>query len=255
MRNMARRRDAAYAFAKHILRKSQMPASRRLRVLLSEGSSTSAREAITALGLDGHLVEICDPNPFCIGRFSRFLHRFHRCPGLGTDPEGYLAFILDLLSRERFDVLLPIHEQGFLFAKIQQRLTPRVAVALPSFESYERAHSKTGFRQVLSELGLPQPETAVIAGPADLRVLDRFPFVVKTAIGTASRGTWTIHDAGERERAMAEIDRARRSPICFWCRSSSQARSSMRRRCSTKAASLECMSTGNWFAERAAARP
>ena len=33
--------------------------SKPLRVLLSEGSSTSAREAITALGLKGHIVEVC----------------------------------------------------------------------------------------------------------------------------------------------------------------------------------------------------
>jgi predicted ATP-grasp superfamily ATP-dependent carboligase len=183
-----------------------MPTSGRLRVLLSEGSSTSAREATTALGLAGHHVEICDPNPFCISRFSRFLRRFHRCPGLGTDPEGYLAFVLDLLARERFDVLLPIHEQGYLFAKIRDRLPPHVGVALPSFESYARAHSKSGFSQVLSELGLPQPATTLIGGVSDLRALDRFPFVVKTAIGTASRGTWLIQDAAGRERAVAEIE-------------------------------------------------
>jgi hypothetical protein len=185
---------------------SSHPVKPRLRVLLSEGSSTSARQAITALGLAGHWVEICDPNRHCIGRFSRFVRRFHRCPGLGIDPEGYLAFILDLVSRRRFDVLLPIHEQGFLFAKTQQGLAPHVAVALPSFESYERAHSKTGFSEILSELGLPQPETAFVTNLPDLRKIDRFPFVLKTAIGTASRGTWMIHNAAELEEAMIEIE-------------------------------------------------
>jgi predicted ATP-grasp superfamily ATP-dependent carboligase len=154
------------------------PAKPRLRVLLSEGSSTSARQAITALGLAGHWVEICDPNRHCIGRFSRFVRRFHRCPGLGIDPEGYLAFILDLVSCRRFDVLLPVHEQGLLFAKTQQRLAPHAAVALPTFESYERVHSKTGFSEILSELGLPQPETAFITNLAELRKIDRFPFRV-----------------------------------------------------------------------------
>ena len=36
--------------------------SKPLRVLVSEGSSTSAREAITILGLAGHHVEVCDPS-------------------------------------------------------------------------------------------------------------------------------------------------------------------------------------------------
>src|SRR3954469_21112382 len=102
-----------------------------LRVLVSEGSSTSAREAITILGLSGHHVEVCDPSAYCLARFSRFVRKFHHCPGLRSDPAGFLAFVENLLARERFDVLLPTHEQGFLFARARQRLEGRVGFALP----------------------------------------------------------------------------------------------------------------------------
>src|SRR5689334_25030551 len=107
-----------------------------LRVLVSEGSSTSAREAITILGLSGHHVEICDPSPWCLGRYSRFVRKFHRCPPLRDDPAGYLASIEDLIASRRFDVLLPTHEQGFLFARVLERLASRVALASPSLASY-----------------------------------------------------------------------------------------------------------------------
>ncbi|MDO9058716.1 MAG: hypothetical protein Q7U92_06835, partial [Bradyrhizobium sp.] len=60
-----------------------------LRVLVTEGNSTSAREAITILGLSGHHVEVCDPAPFCLVRFSRFVRKFHRCPGLQENPAGF----------------------------------------------------------------------------------------------------------------------------------------------------------------------
>src|SRR5579872_1036479 len=96
-----------------------------LRVLVSEGNSTSSREAITILGLSGHLIEVCDPSPHCLARFSRFVEKFHRCPGLRDDPAGYLRFVEELLQSRRFDVLLPIHEQGFLFARAPQRLENR----------------------------------------------------------------------------------------------------------------------------------
>src|ERR1700726_3027103 len=88
-----------------------------LRVLISEGSSTSAREAITILGLSGHIVEVCDPSLYCLARFSRFVQRFHRGPGLREDPAGFLSFVEKLLATRHFDVLLPIHEQGYLFAR------------------------------------------------------------------------------------------------------------------------------------------
>jgi predicted ATP-grasp superfamily ATP-dependent carboligase len=180
--------------------------SKPLRVLLSEGSSTSAREAITCLALAGHVVDICDPDWHCLGRFSRLVRRFHRCPGLGVDPEGYLAFILDLVSREHFDVLLPIHEQGFLFAKVQHRLARHVGLALPSFASYERAQSKGGFSRLLSELGLPQPATRPIQSGGELRSIEQLPLVVKTAIGTASRGAWIIQGSEDLDLALKEMD-------------------------------------------------
>jgi hypothetical protein len=179
-----------------------------MRVLLSEGASTSARQAITALGLNGHDIEVCDPNPLCLGRFSRFVSRFHRCPGLAADPRGYLSFILDRIAGERFDVLLPIHEQGFLFARMHEQILPHVAVALPSFDSYERAHSKIGFSRLLSELDLPQPGTRFVASAEEILRIESFPFVLKAAIGTASRGTWVINNRGELQAATDELQRS-----------------------------------------------
>jgi predicted ATP-grasp superfamily ATP-dependent carboligase len=186
-----------------------MPAStdtsRPLRVLVSEGNSTSAREAITILGLSGHHVEICDPSRACLARFSRFIAKFHRCPGLRDDPVGYLAFIETLLAQERFDVLLPTHEQGFLFARVADRLRGRVGLALPDFASYRAVHNKAGFCRLLDRLGLPQPATQIVKSERELRAAILFPAVVKTSVGTASRGIWFVRDDSELESAVQEL--------------------------------------------------
>src|SRR6202045_4983431 len=107
-----------------------------LRVLVSEGNSTSAREAITILGLSAHIVEVCDPSPYCLARFSRFVRKFHRCPGLRDDPAGFLAFVEKLLAARHFDVLLPIHEQGFLLARVVERLAGRVGGGRRGFAGF-----------------------------------------------------------------------------------------------------------------------
>jgi predicted ATP-grasp superfamily ATP-dependent carboligase len=180
--------------------------SRPLRVLLSEGSSTSAREAITVLGLAGHSVEVCDPSPVCLGRFSRFVSKFHRCPGLRDDPAGYLSFVEKLLVERAFDVLLPIHEQGFAFARVRERFETRVGLALPVFESYRTAHSKAGFSRLLDELRLPQPATRIVTSGKELRDAIRSPCVVKTSIGTASRGIWFVRDDNGLTQALQDLD-------------------------------------------------
>jgi predicted ATP-grasp superfamily ATP-dependent carboligase len=176
-----------------------------LRVLLSEGSSTSAREAITALGLAGHIIEICDPSPWCFGRYSRFVKKFHRCPPLRDDPVGYLAFVEKLLASNRFDVLLPTHEQGFLFARAAERLKANAGLALPTFESYRTAHSKAGFSRLLSSLRLPQPATRIVTSEAALRASVRFPAVIKTSVGTASRGVFIAREARDLDEAVHEL--------------------------------------------------
>ncbi len=179
-----------------------------LRVLLSEGNSTSAREAVTILGLAGHHVEVCDPSRICLCRFSRFVRKFHRCPGLRDDPAGYLVFVERLLKQGTFDVLLPVHEQGLLFARVRQRLEARTGLALPDFQNYRIAHSKAGFSRLLDELGLPQPATRIVTSATQLREAVRFPCVVKTSIGTASRGIWFVRDEDALHRALQDVSNA-----------------------------------------------
>jgi hypothetical protein len=179
-----------------------------LRLLLSQGSSTSAREAVTILGANGHIVEVCDPSRWCLARFSRFVRKFHRCPGLRDDPAGYLAFVEELLAARQFDVLLPTHEQGFLFARVSERLAEKVGLALPSFASYRTAHSKAAFSRLLDEMRLPQPKTHIVKSEHELSCAISFPGVIKTSVGTASRGIWFVRDQPDLEIASRKLNGA-----------------------------------------------
>ena len=173
-----------------------------LRVLLTEGSSTSARQAATLLGCAGHRVEVCDPGLFGLARFSRHVEKWHRCPGLRDDPLGFRRFALDLVSREPFDVVLPIHEQGLALAGLDLR----AGIALPSFANYRTAHGKAGFSRLLDELTLAQPPTRIVRNPYDLRAAIHYPCLVKTAIGTASRGVWRVRNADDLAPVLAALD-------------------------------------------------
>jgi predicted ATP-grasp superfamily ATP-dependent carboligase len=112
---------------------------------------------------------------------------------------------MDLLERRHFDVLLPIHEQGYLFAKVREQIVDRVGIALPSFESYERALSKAEFSRVLAQLALPQPETRLVSNVQQLREFEHFPVVVKAPIGTASRGVWVVSERVGLEKAVEKV--------------------------------------------------
>jgi len=183
-------------------------AKKPLRVLVPEGFSTSGREAITILGLAGHHVEVCDPARWCLARYSRFVRKFHHCPPLRSDPAGFLRFVEQLLASQPFDVLLPTHEQGLVFARVRDRLAGRVALALPDFADYRMVHGKAGFCRLLDRLGLPQPPTRIVTSADALREAVRFPSVVKTSVGTASRGVWFVRDASDLNLALYDLESA-----------------------------------------------
>src|SRR5882757_1744483 len=108
------------------------------KILLSEGSSLSSREAITALGLAGHRVDLVSNDPMCLGRFSRFVRRVHRAPASGADPDGYLAAVIKSVKTRNIDALIPVHEQAYLFAAARKRLPDGLGIALADFETFEQ---------------------------------------------------------------------------------------------------------------------
>ena len=186
------------------------------RILFSEGSSLTAREFLSVLGPAGHHIEIVDPDPKCICRFSRWTQRVHRCPRAASDPLGYLRVVNDLLATGAFDILLPTHEQAWLFAVGRSRLNQGARIAIASAEAFARVQSKVEFARLLDETGLPQPKWRVVDAPAQLTDWAA-PFYLKTSFSTAGSGvrkvtnrrdatrTWeSLHSAGDGGPIMVQ---------------------------------------------------
>jgi hypothetical protein len=177
---------------------------RGMRVLVSEGSSLSARQAVTALGMAGHQVGVCDPDPLCLGRFSRIVTHYYRCPAVGKDPWAYLDVVLGLLSEGGWDVLFPTHEQAFLFSRERARFPPRIGLAVADFRSFLQVHGKVSLVRTLDRLSIPQPASRVIRTQDELLRERRFPFYLKADYATASTAVWRIRSAEDLESKRIE---------------------------------------------------
>jgi hypothetical protein len=182
------------------------------RVLLTEGSSLTSREVVTCLGPAGHHLEVLDPDPLCLSRFSRWVSRVHRCPPAGPDPLGYVEFLSRTVAAREIDVVLPTHEQAWLLAVARGRLGDGVRVALARAEAFARVQSKLAFAELLDELDLPQPGWRIVRSAADLADL-RFPFWLKAPFSTAGRGVREVVDSAARERALDELGVGDATPL------------------------------------------
>jgi predicted ATP-grasp superfamily ATP-dependent carboligase len=175
------------------------------KILLSEGSSLSSREAITALGLGGHRVELVSSNPICLGRFSRFVTRVHQAPASGADPDGYLAAVIEIVKTYHIDALIPVQEQAYLFAASRKQLPAVLGIALADFEAFEQVQSKASFASLLTRLKVPQPTTEIIRSADEFAAERPYPFFVKAAFGTASAGVWRVGDLHQRDALLVQL--------------------------------------------------
>lgn len=174
------------------------------RILFSEGSSLTAREFLSVLGPAGHHIEIVDPNPTCICRFSHWTKRLYRCPPAGSDPVGYLKTVNSLLATGAFDVLLPTHEQAWLFAATAARLNPHGRIAVASAEAFSRVASKLKFARLLDELNLPQPRWRVVESVEQIADWPT-PFYLKAPFSTAGMGVRRVDEARDGNGAFVSI--------------------------------------------------
>lgn len=180
--------------------------AQRPKILLSEGSSLSSREAITALGLAGHRVELVSSDPMCLGRFSRFVGRVHRAPASGADPDAYLAAVIEVVKAGNIDALIPVHEQAYLFAAARNQLFPGLGIALADFEAFEQVQSKATLAELLTRLKVPQPKTVLVRSAEEFATGRPYPFFVKAAFGTASVGVWRVDDARKRDALLQQLE-------------------------------------------------
>ncbi len=105
-----------------------------------------------------------------------------------------------MVAERRIDVVLPTHEQAWLFAAASPPLSD-LPVAVADAASFDRVQSKVEFARLLDEIGLAQPRWRLVRGNSDLDGLS-FPYWLKSAFSTAGRGVRLVTD--ERSRADAE---------------------------------------------------
>lgn len=179
---------------------------RRPRVLLTEGASLSARQAIYGIG-PACDIDVLDPDPLCQCRFSGLIRHWIRSPSFASRPQEFLEFLVGRLRDGQYDVLLPTHDQVYLLSRFRDALASHVGLALPDFTALEKLQDKARFKRLLDELDLPQPQATIVRNRADLDRPWQFPFFLKLAHSTAGAGVFEIHDRPSLDRRVEQLER------------------------------------------------
>jgi len=151
-----------------------------MRVLLTDGSGLTARQTAAQLADAGHTVGVLSPDPVCLARFTRRVRHVWRVPPYGPDPLRWLDAMLSVYQSAGTDVLVPTQEQVAVLSACDDLVRAAgVRTAVPSFEALSQVQDKLSAFATLTAAGLPQPEGAILATPADVAAWDRFPVFMK----------------------------------------------------------------------------
>jgi hypothetical protein len=180
-----------------------------MRVLLSDGSGLTARQTVAQLAEAGHLVDVLSPDPLCLARFTRRVHRVRRVPAYGADPLRWLDAALTACQAARMDVLLPTQEQVAVLSAARARVSAAgVRTAVPPFAALRQVQDKVSAFAALAAAGLPQPDGAVLGSAGQLVAWDQFPVFLKVPIGTASTGVHRASGPGQLPAVAAAAEAA-----------------------------------------------
>ncbi|HEX3729832.1 MAG TPA: hypothetical protein VHV47_08510 [Opitutaceae bacterium] len=184
------------------------------KILLSEGTSLSAREIVTVLGRTGRAVELFAPIRRCFCSYSKWVRRVHVLPATSADPAGYVRGVREVCARERIEILLPSHEQAYLFAALRKGDPswpgPGTAGPIAPFAAFRRVQTKAALAETLAAARLPHPATRVAHSDEDLLrhageiLAGGEACVIKVDAGTASAHQRVLQNRGDLAALRAQ---------------------------------------------------
>ena len=165
--------------------------TKKRKILLTEGSSLTSRETLTALRNCGYQIDILSSAGFPMSAYSRWRHKIIRTVNVNQAPHTWLKHMVMLVEKEKYNAVLPTHEVAWMIAEGRKLLPPDFPVAVASAKAFSHTQSKLAFAGLLDELGIPQPVYRSVGAGQEITL--PFPLWAKTEYGTAGRSVHKVH--------------------------------------------------------------
>ncbi len=174
------------------------------KVLVLGSDSRAFLAVVRSLGRRGLEVHAAWCEPGSYARSSRYLRVVHDIPPFSPGEPTWKEALLQLLERERFDLLIPCEDPTLLPVQAyRSEFEALVRVAIPEEGAFEIAFDKIRSHELARRLGVRVPHSRVVERVEDLEDLDlRPPLVLKP------RTTFAYPDLANRRGVRTFLDAA-----------------------------------------------
>jgi predicted ATP-grasp superfamily ATP-dependent carboligase len=192
-----------------------------MSVLVTDGNERAALAVTRALGRKQIDVLVGSETERSLAGSSRYCRRAFRYPSPYEDPKGYLDVLLQMVTNQQVEMLVPISDLAMhLIGERKAQFDAHTRVAAPAPTVHETLSDKYRLMRLAQQLDVPIPDTLFVEEgrvPQDLRSVGEFPLIVKPG---RSRmlidGAWT--NTGVRQvMNREELEQVyRQTPYLKW---------------------------------------
>ena len=183
-----------------------------MRTLVLDAGSPAGVETVQALGRGGMEVDAADTLATSLAFRSRYPRQRLRQPSPARTSE-FLAWLEDLDAARGYTLIVPATEASLLALRRRPAGDAlRTKAVLPSDEALDATLDKRRTVELAARLGIPVPESRVIASLEDAPPATEFPLVLKPVRSATSVGgdvlilaAAIVRDEGARRAALREL--------------------------------------------------
>jgi predicted ATP-grasp superfamily ATP-dependent carboligase len=186
------------------------PYQRRPEVLIFEAEAKSALPVAESFARQGFRVVAASSRRYCAAFYSRSVRERVVMPNEMTHPDACLSFLLDLVRRRRFEMIIPLGDiVTDLVCSRQQEFSKCARMLLVPYETFRIGRDKVNTARAARGCGVPIPRTWFpeeqdldeIAGETD------YPVLIKPAVANGARGITFVHRRDELREKYEAISR------------------------------------------------
>lgn len=140
-----------------------------MRILVTSSRMPFALGMVRKLASDGHEVYAADDYSLSPGSHSKYLSGHFVYPSPRSDTAGFVGEIEQIAQDHGIDVIVPAFEEVFYLSTQLERVSQFAKVFASPFSTLVRLHDKGAFGQLVTQLGLPIPQTVIASDDEELR--------------------------------------------------------------------------------------